>query len=536
MKALRIALLVNSFVLTLAGLGITLLESAALVSSGEALLPLRVIGMSLCGWGIAVSAMYSLSSFDDRRLFAVCQIVANALLAVMGGMELLLNWRNPLGYALFLIPVGLVVILFWAVTQPQKPEDLAARQAWLLQLSEVAAQEERNRLARDLHDSIKQQLFSINVSTAAAQARWETDPEGARSALDDVRRSAHEAMVEMKALLQQLRPQVLSGTGLIEALREQGNALGYRSGAAVSVELGEPLPDDRMPAGASEALFRIAQEALANVARHARARTVTVHLGREEEMAVLRVEDDGQGFDPATAKSGMGLRNLRERAAAAGGRVEIVARPGAGTQVTALLPLAPAPKTAVFRAVSVSQHLIFQNMYLPLAFSLILLPDRDVWSFLAIWAFLVIGTGWWHVYATLRRTLDPGARFRLRVVGHQTRALLYLAMSLAIRFFVQSARFGQLLGFLVWIAIAFSCLYELHRFHRATEPRRAWPAKFSSWLPFLVLVGSFLAVVGLLFKGPPIFEPEWEQILRLAIGAVVLVYLMLRQPAGEIAR
>src|SRR5258708_3282112 len=181
----------------------------------------------------------------------------------------------------------------------------AAREKVLRQVSEQAAADTRVRLAQDLHDSIKQQLFSIAVSTAAAQARWETDPDAARLAVVDAQRSARQAQVEMSALLQDLRPLPLDGTGLSEALDEQCEALGYRTGAEVNLDLRRaPLNYSDYPQGIAEALFRITQEALANIARHARAKHVTVRLAQIADAIELEVRDDGQGFNPATCTSG----------------------------------------------------------------------------------------------------------------------------------------------------------------------------------------------------------------------------------------
>ena len=112
---------------------------------------------------------------------------------------------------------GLWLRLHGLVERERPFTELRAQQ--LQQTSEAAAQEERNRLARDLHDSIKQQLFSIHVGTAAVQARWENDPDGAKTALADVRHSAQAALVEMNALLGQLSPEPLAKVGLVEALR-----------------------------------------------------------------------------------------------------------------------------------------------------------------------------------------------------------------------------------------------------------------------------------------------------------------------------
>ena len=214
------------------------------------------------------------------------------------------------------------------------------REQWLSQADRQAAQEERNRLARDLHDSIKQQLFSIQMSAAAAQERFDTDAAGAQKAIADVQRSAHEALVEMNALLQQLSPAPLERVGLAQAIREQCEALGYRSGAMVECEIGELPGEALLPPGAQEAVFRVAQEALSNVARHARAKHVSVDL-REDESAgevVLAVRDDGQGFEVKNVQVGSGLEGMRARAAALEGKLTVESQPGLGTLLTFRVP------------------------------------------------------------------------------------------------------------------------------------------------------------------------------------------------------
>jgi signal transduction histidine kinase len=217
-------------------------------------------------------------------------------------------------------------------------------------LREAAAQEERNRLARELHDTIKQQLFSIGVTAAAAEARWEADPAGARAAVGEIRALSGEAQVEMRALLTQLRPAPVATIGLLAALREQLDALAYRAEVAVEADL-RPLPEGATLApGAEDALFRIAQEGLANIARHARARHVRASFGleqgpaRNESSVELRLRDDGLGFDPGAAgEGGMGLRNMRDRAAEIDGTLAIDSRAGRGTELIVRVPLYNAP-------------------------------------------------------------------------------------------------------------------------------------------------------------------------------------------------
>jgi len=215
------------------------------------------------------------------------------------------------------------------------------REQWLSQADRQAAQEERNRLARDLHDSIKQQLFSIQMSAAAARERFNVDAGGALAALEDVQRSSHEALVEMNALLQQLSPAPLERVGLAQALRDQCEALGYRSGAVVECEIGELPGEDFLPPGAQEAFFRVAQEALSNIARHARAKHVRLELREDGEAGeiALTVRDDGQGFDAQAAPAGSGLAGMRARAAALEGSVVVESTPGLGTRLTMRAPV-----------------------------------------------------------------------------------------------------------------------------------------------------------------------------------------------------
>jgi signal transduction histidine kinase len=225
----------------------------------------------------------------------------------------------------------------------REQELVTMRQQLSGQIGEAAAQEERSRLARDLHDSIKQQIFSINISAAAVQARWEHDPAGAQKALADVRQSAQEAMVEMRAMLQQLAPAPLEKVGLTQALRDQCEALEYRSGAVVRCEIGALPEESRLPPGSQEALFRIAQEALTNIARHARAKTVSLRLEMTEDGAEMEIKDDGQGFERGTEHVGMGLMNMEARARGVGGTLDLLSAPAAGTQIQVHVPFVQIP-------------------------------------------------------------------------------------------------------------------------------------------------------------------------------------------------
>lgn len=215
----------------------------------------------------------------------------------------------------------------------------AYREQLQQQAGEAAAAAERSRLARDLHDSIKQQLFSIRMSALVAQTQIERNTAQAQEALADIQRSAQEAQVEMQALLQQLRSTALENTSFAEAVRTQAQALEYRSGARVQVELADLPALERCPLAMQEELFRIIQEALANIARHARAYEVTCKLTHDAERLTVLIRDDGQGFELAGIRKGMGLANIMERARGLDGVAEIESAPGRGTTVHVQIPL-----------------------------------------------------------------------------------------------------------------------------------------------------------------------------------------------------
>jgi signal transduction histidine kinase len=153
-----------------------------------------------------------------------------------------------------------------------------------------------------------------------------------------VRSAAREATTEMEALLDELQAAPMENTGLIEALKKQCEALALRTGAAVRFEPVTLPAQGLLRPGAHETIYRVAQEALANVARHARATRVTLSAHTDPGRFELRIADDGQGFDGTTRRSGMGISNMETRAAGIGGRVSITSGPS-GTQVRLLVPL-----------------------------------------------------------------------------------------------------------------------------------------------------------------------------------------------------
>ena len=219
-----------------------------------------------------------------------------------------------------------------------KPSVARLRSEYEQQIRQAARQEERARLARDLHDAVKQQLFVIQTAGATAQARFAADPDGARTAIEQIRAAAREAMSEMEAMLDQLQGAPIENAGLVAFLRKQAEALGFRTGASVDVRIGT-LPDETLvDPGARLAIARVAQEVLSNVARHARAKNVTVSLGTADDRLVLTVQDDGLGFSVEGRPHGMGMAGMAARASEVGANLEVASVTGGGTTIRFSVP------------------------------------------------------------------------------------------------------------------------------------------------------------------------------------------------------
>lgn len=204
----------------------------------------------------------------------------------------------------------------------------------------VAVLEERNRLARELHDSVTQTLFSLSLNLEAAAGLLERKPEKAAALVIRSSEMAAEALAEMRSLIFELRPAALQEKGLANALANHVNLFRRRHNINVNLSL---EGEERLPADVEFCLYRVAQEALNNVAKHARATEVFVSLSVHPDEATLIVEDNGVGFDPGAPRSGQsfGLVGMKERVAEQGGTLQVESQPGRGTKVTARIPLPP---------------------------------------------------------------------------------------------------------------------------------------------------------------------------------------------------
>jgi signal transduction histidine kinase len=199
---------------------------------------------------------------------------------------------------------------------------------------ELSVIEERNRLARELHDSVTQRLFSLELGAETAATLLDRDAEAARAQLARVQEMAREAMAELRSVIFELRPATVEEEGLVVALRKHVEVL--RRVEQRRIEFGADGGVPRMPGAVEAEAFRIAQEALNNALHHSRAARIWVRLGTESGRLALEVGDDGVGFDPSAPElrsRRLGLTSMEERAAELGGTLVVQSQPGSGTRV-----------------------------------------------------------------------------------------------------------------------------------------------------------------------------------------------------------
>lgn len=208
---------------------------------------------------------------------------------------------------------------------------------------EAAVLEERRRLARDLHDTVSQQLFAMHMSASSLPKLVEINEEHARKVMDQLIAMSSSAQRQMRGLIAQLRPMELQGRTLGEAIERwfpdycRQNGLQGTSEVQLKGRLSEAMEHQ---------LFLIIQEAMANVVKHAEAQTVRLYLGETDRQIALHIEDNGLGFRGEQVRAGAyGLSTMRERAQKLGGEAEIVSKPGAGTRVRVWFPKFSSDKT-----------------------------------------------------------------------------------------------------------------------------------------------------------------------------------------------
>lgn len=286
------------------------------------------------------------SALGPRGLFLavlatifVVEAAVMFVLPIIFGREL-----NFLAEALIdslLLTVVVAPLLWWLIVLPL--QSLAQIRTQLLQRMLTVREEEQSRIARDLHDGLGQSLTSVLVALRAIEET--TSDESLRANIKSVREIGAETHEELRRLARGLRPPSLDDLGLSAALHRVVSELKTTSaGEHITIDTRE-CDGERLPKEVETALFRIAQESLANALKHARASRIDIRLGRARDLVELIVDDDGRGFDLDGAmrysrtSQPFGLWSIQERAAMLGGNVRIATTPGAGTRVTARLPV-----------------------------------------------------------------------------------------------------------------------------------------------------------------------------------------------------
>jgi signal transduction histidine kinase len=215
-------------------------------------------------------------------------------------------------------------------------------QEYAAQVQELAAAEERNRLARELHDSVTQIIFSLTLSAQAARILINRDTSRAISELDHLQSLAQSALAEMRTLIQELHPLEKPSAGLVPSLNQLVAERKANEGVEIDLQVNAAQP---IPAPIEKELFRIAQEAVNNIVKHAQVKKASIILDLNVSGKVrLVIEDSGVGFDPARIKAlpgHLGLTSMHERVQALGGTLAVQSRPGQGTRLCVELSLEP---------------------------------------------------------------------------------------------------------------------------------------------------------------------------------------------------
>jgi signal transduction histidine kinase len=259
-------------------------------------------------------------------------LVTVAIAAIADAMHGQLLWSEWTSWT-----VGLIILWLMARVLVRQERLVAENTRLHEQARHAAVLEERQRLARELHDSVTQSLYGISLQTeAASRALAAGDANPAATNLREIGETTREALGEMRLLLFELRPPLLEERGLMGALESRLGAVEARAGLTTELH---SATDERLPPEIEQELYRLAQEALNNVLKHAQARHVSVQLNVLPDRTVLEIADDGVGFEADLhGGGGFGLSGMHERAARLGAMLEVESAPGAGTRVRVVVP------------------------------------------------------------------------------------------------------------------------------------------------------------------------------------------------------
>jgi len=295
-------------------------------------------------WGLTIACVtitaalagLLLGAWASRRVTRRVQRALDVSRAWLRG-NLSLRVADPIADELGLLAEQMDLLAEHLENDEQDLDTLREHNARLTdQVRALTVVEERNRLARELHDSVKQHLFSLAMTASGIRTRFDAlpdVPEDLAEMVHEVERTAQTAQREMTRLIEDLRPTPLREQGLAAALDDYTLLFGAREHLLIYLEV--QGNDGLLPPSVAESLYLVAREALHNVARHARATRVDVHLRCIPELVALTIRDNGVGFDTGPARRGLGLANMQERIMAVGGRLIVESQIGTGSTVSA---------------------------------------------------------------------------------------------------------------------------------------------------------------------------------------------------------
>ncbi len=308
-----------------------LYEFSLVVASWQ-LIPLLFIPLMMVAWQYnfkAVIGFVAASTLLEMGIFMTILNSGDRFVAIFSVSGILL-----IRTITFLV-VGFLVSRMMAAQRQQQRELRQANQQLLgytMTLEQLTTTRERNRLARELHDTLAHTLSGLAVQLGAIKALWERDTPEAKEKLDIAIQSTRQGLEETRRALQSLRAAPLEDLGLNLAIRDLAKTAAARGGFSLSMET-DKLPGE-IPPNISQAFYRAAQEALENIVQHAQAQNVTLILRYTEKQLILQITDDGVGFDPNQIDPhDYGLRGLQERAALIDGQCLIESQPGRGTTI-----------------------------------------------------------------------------------------------------------------------------------------------------------------------------------------------------------
>jgi signal transduction histidine kinase len=295
------------------------------------LLPLLFIPLVFTSW-----------QYNFRSVLLFCLTTAlldwGLTMSVVGTTDMRLFL---LAGALFIRTISFIVVGYMVVrlmtTQREQRQALAEANTQLAHyaatLEQLATSRERNRLARELHDTLAHSLSGIAVQLEAVKTLWENSPEDARAMLEQSLATTRSGLTETRRALQALRASPLEDLGLALAVRSLAESVAARNGLALDLEAPERL--ENLSPDLEQGIYRIVQEALENIARHANARNVKVQVSQTDGRFSLTISDDGQGFQMESVDmiKQFGLQGMHERTEMLGGDLEVESQPGHGTTI-----------------------------------------------------------------------------------------------------------------------------------------------------------------------------------------------------------